>query len=153
MTTKIIQIDGMSGNDCVQEVKQALDGLDGVEVKSVAVGTAVLECDDEAACASACQAIDGAGYTAKAKDGQGGSQNAATKEATPSSKVGRPVDRNQPAPGSPPKGAKLPDERDTMPGNRPPGDGPTSARTTRGTGTGTGTGGSSRSNGPTDAGK
>lgn len=64
MTMKTIQIDGMKGDLCVKEVDKALRELDGVEVKSVSVGSAVVECASTAACDACCEAIDDAGYTA-----------------------------------------------------------------------------------------
>jgi copper chaperone CopZ len=74
MTTKTIQIDGMKGDACVKEVTTALRDLNGVEAKSVAVGSAVLECKDDAACDAACGAINAAGYTARQPNQQPGSQ-------------------------------------------------------------------------------
>ncbi len=68
MTTKTIQIDGMKGDTCVKNVSGALRGLNGVEVKSVSVGTAVLDCADDAACEAACTAISDAGYEAMPSD-------------------------------------------------------------------------------------
>lgn len=69
MTTRNMQIDGMKGDQCVQEVNKALRGLNGVEVKTVNVGSAVLECQDDEAFATAQQAVNDAGY--EARPGQG----------------------------------------------------------------------------------
>lgn len=109
MTTRIIEIDGMSGDTCVHEVKHALGGLEGVEVASVTVGTAVLDCDDDAACLSACRAIDSAGFTSSELD------------ITPSRREPHLISSAgaKPEPGAPPKGPVLPDERDLVPDNGP----------------------------------
>lgn len=64
MTTNTIQIDGMKGDTCVKDVTRALRNIDGVEVKSVAVGSAVIDCKDDAACDVACGAITDSGYKA-----------------------------------------------------------------------------------------
>ncbi|MBL9120107.1 MAG: hypothetical protein JNL80_09360 [Phycisphaerae bacterium] len=73
MTTRNMQIDGMKGDQCVQEVNKALRGLSGVEVKSVNVGSAVLDCQDDEAFATAQQAVNDAGY--ESRPGQGGDRS------------------------------------------------------------------------------
>lgn len=83
MTTKTIQIDGMKGDTCVKNVNGALRGLNGVEVKSVSVGTAVLECTDDSACDAACTAISDAGYQAKPSDRDAGMKGAGQKQGQP----------------------------------------------------------------------
>ncbi len=73
-TTRNIEIDGMTGDACVQKVSIALKGLRNVSTQSVKVGSAHLNTDDEG-CKTACAAITTAGYKAR-------EQNAAPK-ATP----------------------------------------------------------------------
>jgi copper chaperone CopZ len=91
MSTRTITIDGMKGDRCVQQVNDALNGLNGVEVKSVAVGSAVLECRDEAACTTACGAITGAGYSAHLADrGPAGSKPGQPQGNQPSGHAGSP---------------------------------------------------------------
>jgi|GEM_PF-6392108 len=56
-----VAIDGMSGDACVQKVKSALSGIEGVTTNSVRVGEAKITAT-EAGCDAACDAIAGAGY-------------------------------------------------------------------------------------------
>jgi copper chaperone CopZ len=67
-TTRTLKIDGMSGDDCVQKVKGALDGVNGVETESVRVGAATIGAD-KSGCDAACRAIDQAGYQAREQSG------------------------------------------------------------------------------------
>ena len=64
--TTQLAIDGMTCGHCVQAVTKALSGVPGVTVKSVAVGSAVIETADGWAAGKAVAALDEAGYTAKA---------------------------------------------------------------------------------------
>jgi copper chaperone CopZ len=45
MSHTTLKIDGMSCGHCVTAVKKALEGLDGVTVESVAIGSATVEYD------------------------------------------------------------------------------------------------------------
>ena len=64
--TITLAIDGMSCGHCVQAVTQALSAVPGVMVKSVAVGSAVIEASDGWAAGQAVAALEAAGYPAKA---------------------------------------------------------------------------------------
>lgn len=64
--TTTINIDGMTCGHCVQAVTKALSAVPGVTVKSVAVGSAVIEAKDEWAADNAVAALEEAGYPAKA---------------------------------------------------------------------------------------
>ena len=64
--TTTLSIDGMSCGHCVQGVTTALAALPGVKVRSVAVGSAVIETADGWATATAVNALSRAGYPAKA---------------------------------------------------------------------------------------
>ncbi len=61
-----LSIDGMTCGHCVQAVTKALSAVPGVTVKSVAVGSAVIETADGWATGKAVNALDQAGYPAKA---------------------------------------------------------------------------------------
>jgi copper chaperone CopZ len=64
MTTKALDIDGMSCGHCVKAVTMALQELPGVEVRDVRVGRAVIDADDQVVTsAQIAQAIDEAGFT------------------------------------------------------------------------------------------
>lgn len=65
-TTTTLAIDGMSCGHCVQAVTKALSAVPGVQVKSVAVGSAVIEATDGWAAGKAVAALEEAGYPAKA---------------------------------------------------------------------------------------
>lgn len=65
-TTITLTIDGMTCGHCVQAVTKALSAVPGVKVKSVAVGSAVIEASDGWAAGKAVAALDEAGYPAKA---------------------------------------------------------------------------------------
>ena len=66
--TITLSIDGMSCGHCVQAVTKALSAVPGVQVKSVAVGTARIEAKDGWAAAQAVTALGAAGYPARATD-------------------------------------------------------------------------------------
>ncbi|QOJ14122.1 MAG: heavy-metal-associated domain-containing protein [Planctomycetia bacterium] len=61
-----LAIDGMTCGHCVQAVTKALSAVPGVKVRSVAVGSAVIETADGWATGKAVNALDQAGYPAKA---------------------------------------------------------------------------------------
>ena len=63
--TTTLSIDGMSCGHCVQAVTRALSAVPGVKVKSVAVGSAVIETADGYTTGTAVAALEGAGYPAK----------------------------------------------------------------------------------------
>lgn len=61
-----LAIDGMSCGNCVRHVRHALEGLDGVEVGAVEIGSAVLSYDPSVqTLAGIVAAVDDAGYTAR----------------------------------------------------------------------------------------
>lgn len=64
--TTTLNIDGMTCGHCVQAVTKALSAVPGVNVKSVAVGSAVIETADEWATGKAVAALGEAGYPARA---------------------------------------------------------------------------------------
>lgn len=64
--TTTLNIDGMTCGHCVQAVTKALSAVPGVTVKSVAVGSAVIETADGWTTGKAVNALDAAGYPAKA---------------------------------------------------------------------------------------
>ena len=83
---KTLNIDGMTGHVCVAAVKDALKGVEGVETRSVKIGTAEITTDDRG-CKAACAAIGRAGYkasennsgdvqTSDAQSGRGGDRDA-----------------------------------------------------------------------------
>lgn len=63
-TTRHLEIEGMSGDTCVNKVKESLRNVPNVFTQSVKVGAATIEAD-QPACTAACTAINGAGYKAK----------------------------------------------------------------------------------------
>lgn len=65
-TTTTLSIDGMSCGHCVQAVTKALSAVPGVKVRSVAVGSAVIEAADGLTTGKAVAALDEAGYPARA---------------------------------------------------------------------------------------
>lgn len=73
-SNRTLQIDGMSGEDCVKKVTGALEGVSNVSTQHVKVGTAKIEAD-ETGCKDACKAIDGAGYKAHESQKQNDQQN------------------------------------------------------------------------------
>ena len=64
MTTRTLDIDGMSGDTCVQKVTGALKGVHGVTTQSVKVGAATIG-SDQAGCTAACAAIGTAGFKSR----------------------------------------------------------------------------------------
>ena len=71
-TTRHLDIDGMTGENCVHKVAGALKGLNNVSTQSVKVGSAVIGADKNG-CDAACTAIGGVGY--KARESQRTNQN------------------------------------------------------------------------------
>ena len=67
MNRTTLRIDGMSCGHCVMSVRKALEGIEGVQVESVAVGTASVAFDPARASADAIvEAVNAAGYPAAA---------------------------------------------------------------------------------------
>ena len=64
--TTTLNIDGMTCGHCVQAVTKALSAVPGVKVRSVAVGSAVIEASDGWAAGTAVAALEEAGYPARA---------------------------------------------------------------------------------------
>lgn len=64
--TTTLTIDGMTCGHCVQAVTKVLAAVPGVKVKSVAVGSAVIETADGWATGKAVNTLEEAGYPAKA---------------------------------------------------------------------------------------
>jgi copper chaperone CopZ len=56
-----LKIDGMSGDVCIQKVKDALGAVSGVTTSSVKVGSAAISCD-QSQCEAASAAVAKAGY-------------------------------------------------------------------------------------------
>jgi len=75
--TTTLNIDGMTCGHCVQAVTKALSAVPGVKVRSVAVGSAVIEAVDGLTTGRAVDALDAAGYPAKAV-GDAGAASAAS---------------------------------------------------------------------------
>jgi len=63
--TTTFSIDGMSCGHCVQAVTKALSAVPGVMIRSVAVGSAVIEAIDGGATGKAVGALQEAGYPVK----------------------------------------------------------------------------------------
>jgi len=63
-TTRTLDIDGMTGDSCVQKVTGALKGVHGVTTQSVKVGAATIGADSSG-CSAACSAIGNAGFKAR----------------------------------------------------------------------------------------
>ena len=59
-----LEIEGMTGNACIQKVTTALKGVKGVEVDSVEKGNATIRCDSPELQKQACGAIKSAGFKA-----------------------------------------------------------------------------------------
>ncbi|MDZ4829445.1 MAG: hypothetical protein SGJ09_04505 [Phycisphaerae bacterium] len=124
MTITTIQIEGMKGELCVKEVDKALRELNGVEVKSVAVGSAVVDCSTAAACDACCAAIDDAGYTARESPSRGAETKAnAGAKAAPTRDSGNSKSTSGTSPSKPHlSSAQQPDPtRAGSPGNGPRG--------------------------------
>ncbi|MFA6043733.1 MAG: cation transporter [Phycisphaerales bacterium] len=81
--TTTLAIDGMTCGHCVQAVTKALSAVPGVRIKSVALGSAVIETADGWATGKAVNALDQAGYPAKAVG-----DTAATAPTTPAKSGG-----------------------------------------------------------------
>ena len=65
MTPTTLKIEGMSCGHCVASVKKALERLDGVTVRNVAVGSATVDYDPEVASPTKiAEAVSDAGYAA-----------------------------------------------------------------------------------------
>ncbi|NUO63669.1 MAG: heavy-metal-associated domain-containing protein [Gemmatimonadaceae bacterium] len=65
MNRTTLKIDGMTCGHCVAWVKKALEGLDGVAVENVAVGSATVEYDPAVASPDRiARAVSDAGYAA-----------------------------------------------------------------------------------------
>ena len=65
MNRTTLKIEGMSCGHCVQSVKQALEGIEGVKVESVSVGGAAVEYDPaRTSVRDIARAIGDAGYAA-----------------------------------------------------------------------------------------
>jgi len=60
-----LSIDGMSCEHCVQAVTKALSAVPGVQVRSVAVGSAAIKTTDASAAEKAALALEEAGYPAR----------------------------------------------------------------------------------------
>lgn len=68
MTNTEFKISGMSCGHCVRAVRQALEGVPGVEVSAVAIGSAVVQHDPAVASVGAIvDALSDAGYEASEK--------------------------------------------------------------------------------------
>lgn len=66
--TTTIKIDGMSCGHCVASVRKALEGIEGITVNAVEIGSASITCDldlvEQGAITEAvAEAIDDAGFT------------------------------------------------------------------------------------------
>ncbi len=72
MSTTLV-IDGMSCGHCVTQVTKALSAIPGIEIKSVAVGSAQVSAMDSGAVQTALASLAEAGYTARATQPQPGS--------------------------------------------------------------------------------
>ncbi len=64
ITTRTLEIDGMCCDACVQKITAALRNVHGVSTQSVKVGSVTIGAD-QAGCAAACTAIEGAGFKAR----------------------------------------------------------------------------------------
>ncbi len=86
--SRVLDIQGMKGDECCKSVTNALKGVNGVTTESVEVGTAKISCSNDAACDSACAAIGKSGFTAKARpssgSASGGSNSGAHSGTNPS---------------------------------------------------------------------
>jgi copper chaperone CopZ len=99
-SSRTLQIDGMSGEDCCKKVTGALKGVSNVATHNVKVGTAHIEADD-AGCKDACKAIDGAGFKAhetQKQNGQKQEKPGVAEAGTKTDQVGpKGEHKNQPA--------------------------------------------------------
>jgi copper chaperone len=62
---QVLEVDGMSCGHCVGAVKAALARVPEIKVRSVEVGSAVIESPNDRAIAAAIAALGAAGYPAK----------------------------------------------------------------------------------------
>lgn len=68
-STHTLKIDGMNGDTCIKKVTHALKEVKGITTKSVKVGSATIDANDED-CKSACTAVSAVGFkTREAKTG------------------------------------------------------------------------------------
>ena len=95
-TTRRLDLEGMTGDDCVQEVTTALKGVPNVTTQSVKVGSAIIG-TDQTGCDAACSAINGAGYKA-CEAGRSAGINGANRatQTTPSGQFGRTSESTPP---------------------------------------------------------
>ncbi len=86
-TTRTLEIDGMSGDACVQKVTGALKSVQGVTTQSVKVGAATIQAD-QAACDAACATLGRAGHQSRegGAGDTGGAQRATAN--TPTDRTG-----------------------------------------------------------------
>lgn len=84
-----LEIDGMTGEKCVGEVRAALKAVPNVTTQSVGVGTATIAADP-AGCAAACGALGAAGYKARESKGRSApnAPNAASTGGSPEAQRG-----------------------------------------------------------------
>lgn len=69
MTSVSLSIDGMHCGHCVAAVKQALESVPGVGVRTIGIGTATLETDGEPPMDAIRAAVEEAGYVASVATG------------------------------------------------------------------------------------
>ena len=67
MKSITLDITGMSCGHCVHAVSEALQDTPGVRVQQVAIGSARIEVEDDAAAGAAVEAVRDAGYEAEAR--------------------------------------------------------------------------------------
>jgi copper chaperone len=61
-----IRIDGMSCGHCVKTVREALERVEGIDIRSVEIGSAVVEVDETAVKLDRlAEAIDDTGFTVR----------------------------------------------------------------------------------------
>lgn len=66
MKSSTILIDGMSCGHCVRAVQEVLQGVEGVEVRAVEIGSAQVAFDPDRVGADALvEAVEGEGYTVR----------------------------------------------------------------------------------------
>lgn len=82
-TTRSLQIDGMTGDACVEHVKSALKSVQGVTTQSVELGKAVITSDSPAAFGAATAALRSAGYMSRETIDSSGKNGCSTAEAKP----------------------------------------------------------------------
>lgn len=74
-TARTLEIDGMTGDACVQKATGVLKSVQGVTTQSVKVGSATIQAD-QTACDAACATLGRAGF--QSREG-GGAQRATAK--------------------------------------------------------------------------